>query len=253
MLESSPITILIIDDSPVNLHVLSKLMRQLGWHILSTTSGEAGIRAVEEKLPDIILLDILMPGIDGFEVCRQLKNNPKTKHIPIILMSALTDTESTIKGLECGAVDYICKPFKQQEVIARLNAQIKLHKTNQILAEKNLALEVQIEANEKIKQELIQSETNFSIAFNHSPDYILIHGYQGGVIMDANERFCRLINLTKEQLVGLSFLDLSLWVNPDQYQQFYQQEIRQAEKQIRCLQTWELNHYALKVHRFGTG
>jgi diguanylate cyclase (GGDEF)-like protein/PAS domain S-box-containing protein len=243
MLESSPITILIIDDSPVNLHVLSKLMRQLGWHILSTTSGEAGIRAVEEKLPDIILLDILMPGIDGFEVCRQLKNNPKTKHIPIILMSALTDTESTIKGLECGAVDYICKPFKQQEVIARLNAQIKLHKTNQILAEKNLALEVQIEANEKIKQELIQSETNFSIAFNHSPDYILIHGYQGGVIMDANERFCRLINLTKEQLVGLSFLDLSLWVNPDQYQQFYQQEIRQAEKRIRCLQTWEIKVY----------
>ena len=180
MLESAPITILMIDDSPVNLHVLSKLMQQLDWQILSAINGEEGIRKAEEGLPDVILLDILMPGMDGFEVCRQLKNNPKTDHIPIIFMSALTDMESTVKALELGAVDYIHKPFQQQEVIARLNAQIKLHKISRALEEKNLALEAQIQANEKIKQELTQSEANFSIAFNYSPDCIFIHGRQGG-------------------------------------------------------------------------
>jgi len=243
MSESSPITIFIIDDSPVNRQVLSKLMRQFGWQVLSATNGEDGIQQVETILPTVILLDILMPGIDGFEVCRQLKDNPKTQHIPIIFMSALTDAESIIKDLELGAVDYIPKPFKQQEVIARLNSQITLHQTNRLLAQRNLDLEKQIKANKQVKKELIQSEMNFSITFNSSPDYSFIHGRQGGVIMDANQQFCQLTGLDKNTLVGLTFRDLSLWVKPEQYQQFHQQELDQETTQIQGLQNWEMEIY----------
>lgn len=243
MPESAPTTIFIIDDSPVNLHVLSKLMQQLGWQVLSATSGEEGIKQVAEILPTVVLLDILMPGIDGFEVCRQLKDNPKTRDIPIIFMSALTDLESTVKALELGAVDYIKKTSFQQEIIARLKLQLKLHQANQALIDKNQDLEQQSQVNEKIRQELVQSEANFAVTFNHSPDSIFIHGLQGGVIMDVNHRFCQLIGLEKDAIVGLSFLDLPLWVKPDQYQQFYQQQLQWLEKDIQGDKNWEIEVY----------
>ncbi|MEB3161458.1 MAG: EAL domain-containing protein [Synechocystis sp.] len=243
MLESSQITILIIDDSPVNLHVLSKLMQQLGWQVISAMNGEEGIEQVEKISPTLILLDILMPGIDGFEVCRLLKNNPKTQHIPIIFLSALTDSDSIVRGLDVGAVDYIHKPFKQEEVIARLNLQIKLYQTYQALAAKQASLEKQIQVNEKIRSELVQSEANFSITFQYSPDSIFIHGLQGGVMMDANECFLQLTGLKKEKLIGLTFFDLPLWINVEQYYQFYQQTLHPGTIPIRHGDNWEIEVY----------
>lgn len=243
MQESGPITIFIIDDSPVNLRVLSKLLRQCGWRVENASSGEEGIKQAEILLPDVILLDILMPGIDGFEVCRQLKENPKTREIPVIFMSALTDLDSTIKALELGAVDYIKKNCLQQEIISRLKLQLRLHKTTQALINRNQALEAQIQINESIKKDLFQSQNNFAVAFDHSPDPILIHGRHGGVIMDVNKRFCHLLGMTKDTLVGLTFLDIPLWVHPEKYQQFYQSQINHTDQGIGCLQNWEIEVY----------
>jgi signal transduction histidine kinase len=123
---SQPIRILLVDDTPTNLKVLSESIRSEGWLTLIANDGESAIEQVEYAKPDLILLDVMMPGIDGFEVCRRLKANSKTQTIPIIFMTALSDTVDKVRGLELGAVDYITKPFQREEVLARLRVHLKL-------------------------------------------------------------------------------------------------------------------------------
>ncbi|HEY9876156.1 MAG TPA: response regulator, partial [Candidatus Obscuribacterales bacterium] len=112
--------ILIVDDIPANLGVLFDFLAYSGFKVLVARDGESAIQKVEYALPDLILLDVLMPRMDGFETCRRLKENESTKDIPIIFMTALTDTVDKVKGLSLGAVDYITKPFQHEEVLARV-------------------------------------------------------------------------------------------------------------------------------------
>ena len=123
---SQPIRILLVDDMPTNLKVLSESIKSEGWITLIANDGESAIEQVEYAKPDLILLDVMMPGIDGFEVCRRLKVNPETQSIPVIFMTALSDTVDKVRGLELGAVDYITKPFQREEVLARLRVHLKL-------------------------------------------------------------------------------------------------------------------------------
>ncbi len=110
--------ILIIDDEPINLKILSRKLETEGYEVIVTSSSETGLHLVNESQPDLILLDIMMPEIDGFEVCRRLKASPQTIEIPIIFLTSKTDTEDVIKGFELGAVDYVGKPFKHLELLA---------------------------------------------------------------------------------------------------------------------------------------
>ena len=126
MSTSQPIRILLVDDMPTNLKVLSESIKSEGWVTLIANDGESAIEQVEYAKPDLILLDVMMPGIDGFEVCRRLKANPETQSIPVIFMTALSDTVDKVRGLELGAVDYITKPFQREEVLARLRVHLKL-------------------------------------------------------------------------------------------------------------------------------
>ncbi|WP_246844144.1 response regulator, partial [Hydrocoleum sp. CS-953] len=112
--------ILIVDDNPTNLSVLSEALRGAGFRFRVAIDGESALTLVERNQPELILLDVQMPGIDGFETCRRLKENHATASIPIIFTTALTDRESKAKGFALGAVDYIPKPFDQGEVIARV-------------------------------------------------------------------------------------------------------------------------------------
>jgi signal transduction histidine kinase len=118
--------ILIVDDNPTNLSVLSEALASEGWNFRVAIDGESAIAQAQRNQPELILLDIQMPGIDGFETCHHLKSNPLTQHIPIIFTTALADTESKIKGFSLGAVDYIPKPFAQEEVIARVRVHLQL-------------------------------------------------------------------------------------------------------------------------------
>jgi len=127
--------ILIVDDNPTNLDVISESLSNKGYKVAIATSGERALQQVERKPPDLILLDIMMPGIDGFETCRRLKANPRTCHIPIIFMTALTDTDNKVQALNLGAVDYVTKPFQEQEVMARLKTHLELHYLTQNLAQ----------------------------------------------------------------------------------------------------------------------
>ncbi|MDB9513839.1 response regulator [Kamptonema animale CS-326] len=145
--EETPInaTILLVDDNPTNLRVLSEAMSDSGWTILVATDGASAINQVEYALPDLILLDVMMPGIDGFQTCYLLKENPKTYDIPVIFMTALSDVVDKVKGLKLGAVDYITKPFQQEEVLARVAIHLKLRFLNQKLIEQNELLEQRVE------------------------------------------------------------------------------------------------------------
>ena len=129
--------ILIVDDVPTNLDVISEALSDIGCEVAIATSGERALQLIERTLPDLILLDIMMAGIDGFETCRRLKANPRTASIPIIFMTALADNENKVKALALGAVDYVTKPFQKQEVIARVKTHLQLYHLTQ-----NLELQV---------------------------------------------------------------------------------------------------------------
>ena len=132
--------ILIVDDNQTNLDVLFELLRNYGFKVLVALDGESAIEQIEYIHPDLILLDIMMPGIDGFETCLRLKADPSTEDIPIIFMSALSDTLDKVKGFQTGAVDYITKPFQHEEVLGRIQTHLTIRSLQKKLEEKNLEL-----------------------------------------------------------------------------------------------------------------
>ncbi|MCU0549354.1 MAG: response regulator [Leptolyngbya sp. Prado105] len=148
-ISSVPVRILLVDDMPTNLKVLSEALQGQGWKTLMATDGESAIEQAEYALPDLILLDVMMPGIDGFETCQRLKENANVRQIPIIFMTALSDSVNRVRGLELGAVDYITKPFQQEEVIAR----VKLHLS---ISQLNLSLQAKIAEQAETEAQLQQ-------------------------------------------------------------------------------------------------
>jgi two-component system sensor histidine kinase/response regulator len=120
--------ILIVDDMPMNLNVLMGFLENTGYKVLVAVDGESAIEQAEYAQPDIILLDVRMPGIDGFETCRRLKASELTGNIPVIFMTALSDVTDKVHGFEVGAVDYITKPLQQEEVVARVNTHLTVHR-----------------------------------------------------------------------------------------------------------------------------
>jgi sigma-B regulation protein RsbU (phosphoserine phosphatase) len=122
--------ILLVEDNKANLQILYELLETTGCRLLVARSGEAALAVVKRTAPDLILLDIMLPGIDGFEVCRRLKSDPATGGIPVIFLSALDETADKVRGLALGAVDYVSKPFQAEEVIARVNTHLTIHRLN---------------------------------------------------------------------------------------------------------------------------
>ncbi|MBE9224596.1 response regulator [Phormidium sp. LEGE 05292] len=158
-------TVLIVDDNLANLGVLSDTLDQAGLEVWVAQSGKVALERVQYALPNLILLDVMMPEINGFETCRQLKANPLTQDIPIIFMTALSDIANKVEGFQLGAVDYITKPFQQEEVLARVKLHLKLYELNTNLEEKNALLEQKVaeitQAYSELQQmqvQLIQSE-----------------------------------------------------------------------------------------------
>lgn len=149
----SPIkgVILVVDDIPANLEVLLEVLASQGHETLVATDGEGAMEQAAYALPDLILLDVMMPGIDGFETCRRLKKDPATCRIPVIFMTALAETADKVKGLETGAVDYITKPLEHAEVIARVNTHLALRRLQNNLQESNARL---TQANTRINRHI---------------------------------------------------------------------------------------------------
>ncbi len=137
--------ILIVDDKPPNLRILSTMLAKAGYKVRAVTSGNMAITAAKTMPPDIILLDIKMPDMDGYEVCQQLKQFPETAEIPVIFLSALQDAEDKVKAFEAGGVDYVIKPFQFEEIRARVSLHLAFRKTRDQLRQLNQELEKRVE------------------------------------------------------------------------------------------------------------
>ncbi|MCP4698008.1 MAG: response regulator [Gammaproteobacteria bacterium] len=149
--------ILIIDDNPVHLKIMEEYLESHGLKIIVARSGESGLKRAVYALPDLILLDVVMPGIDGIETCRRLKANEATQKIPVIFMTALMETEDIVRGFREGAVDYITKPVRQEEVLARVLTHIRLLDLNNRLEQKvEERTHELMETNRKLQQEICE-------------------------------------------------------------------------------------------------
>jgi signal transduction histidine kinase len=140
-LRYSDYNILIVDDMPVNLSIVVDYLEEYGFGIRIARNGESALQRARYDPPDLILLDVLMPGINGFETCRRLKADAATRDIPVIFMTALTNPEDKVRGFEVGAVDYVTKPLGQEEVLARITTHLRLRELTRSLQEQTRQLE----------------------------------------------------------------------------------------------------------------
>jgi two-component system, sensor histidine kinase ChiS len=165
-------TVLIVDDNPANLSVLTDYLEDNGFEIMAARDGKTGLEMAHLAQPDIILLDVMMPGIDGFETCRRFKTSDTTKEIPVIFMTALTSLEDKVKGFEVGGVDYITKPIQHEEVLARLTTHLRIReltqklqiKTQEVIAlnerltEENFRMSAELDVTRRLQQMVLPKE-----------------------------------------------------------------------------------------------
>jgi DNA-binding NtrC family response regulator len=146
--------ILLVDDQPANLAVLRQLLEAEGYKVVLAPNGEVALRNAGRILPDLVLLDVMMPQMDGFEVCRRLRQDPRTAEIPVIFITARDDKEDILAGFTAGGLDYITKPFQEEEVLVRVRTHVRLHRLTQELVQKNEELARQIAQSEKLSGRL---------------------------------------------------------------------------------------------------
>ncbi len=148
-------TVLVVDDNRVNRRLLTAILEKDGCRVIEAEDGAPGVELAREHLPDLILLDIMMPGTDGFQACRQLKADPVTQGIPVIFLSALSEVSNKVKGLTLGAVDYIPKPFERTEVVARVRSHLELQRLTRRLQERQKQIDEDLAAAAEIQRSLL--------------------------------------------------------------------------------------------------
>ncbi|MEG4231670.1 response regulator [Microcoleus sp. Pol11C3] len=157
-------TILVVDDTPTNLQVLFDVLSEQGYRVAIAKNGETALQRVQSSEPNLILLDVMMPGIDGFETCQRLKANPVTRDIPVIFMTALSDSVDQVKGLSLGAVDYITKPIQHEEVLARIRVHLQLRNATRIMEQRTNELNQALESFKQAQVHLVQGEKMSALA-----------------------------------------------------------------------------------------
>ena len=154
--------ILVVDDTTTNLEIVFEILTNVGFKVATEMDGRRALKQAESILPDLILLDVMMPGIDGFETCKKLKQNSATCDIPVIFMTANSDTDSKVTGLSIGAVDYITKPFHEEELLARIKTHLQLRNLTKTLekrvAERTVALSRALKDLQESQLQLVQTE-----------------------------------------------------------------------------------------------
>jgi len=217
-------TILIVDDIPENLQLLAGMLSEQGYIVRLAPDGQLALQFIQSNPPDLILLDILMPDMDGYEVCKQLKTSPTSQDIPVIFISALNEVFDKVKAFSLGGVDYITKPFEVREVLARVESQLRLSQFSKQLLEQNVRLCEEIEERKRIEhehkraQEALQaSEAELRALFAAIPDPLFVINSVGRVLKvvpfaseqlykPAEDQICRTLHEIFEQAQADRFL-----------------------------------------------
>ncbi len=211
-----------VDDRPDNLLLLSSLLTQEGYQVRRSLDGENALAMVKADPPDLILLDIMMPGLNGYEVCDRLKASELTRDIPVIFLSALGEAFNKVKAFALGAADYISKPFQLDEVLVRVEHQLKIRHLTDSLKEQNAQLERALAERDRAEAARLGLEEKFYKVFRGSPNAIAITTLSEGRLLEVNDSFCRLMGLNRTEAIGKTSRELNLWVNPQDRAQFQQ-------------------------------
>jgi len=192
LVSSEKIKILVVDDTRANVNVLSDTLGGQGYEIFVALSGEMALKIIKKANPDLILLDVMMPGIDGYEVCKKIKSDDETKDIPIIFLTAKTDKEDIVMGFKFGAIDYVTKPFQHEELLARVETQVQLRKAQR---EKEI-----------LSQKIAESEKTYRTIIEKVPELIFKLDEDRKIVF-ANPAF-RFLGFEPNELIGTSIEDL---------------------------------------------
>ncbi len=209
-------TVLVVDDIAANRNLLGETLEPKGYEVLLASNGAMALKVAAKAKPSVILMDVNMPDMDGYEACRQLKTNPGLAEIPVIFITANDDPDSLVKGFEAGGVDYVTKPFKAQEVLMRLKTHMRLNHLTQTLLAKNQELEAEIDRRRQAEQSLSLIEKKQAERFHtsgtlrhdaasyveHQADWDLVNGLASG-------EFCYV--LTSRQMGKSSLMVRSAW------------------------------------------
>ena len=214
MTDESHSTILIVDDDLTNLKSLFDYLQEIGYNIHVAEDGASALKRVCQIKPDLILLDVMMADMDGFEVCRRLKEDESTQDIPVIFMTALADTDHKIKGFEAGAVDYITKPISYKEVLARLNTHIKIRQLQKSLQEQNARLKEENVRRRRVQDALRESRERYRLLAENSTDMISRQSAEG-VYLYVSPACRPLLGYEIEEMAGQSAFD---FLHPDSFE-----------------------------------
>lgn len=216
-----------IDDTPENLQLLAQLLTHRQYKVRSVTNGKTALRAAHAAPPDIVLLDINMPGMDGYQVCEQLKAEDITRDIPVIFISALGETLDKVRAFQVGGVDFVTKPFQVEEVIARIETHLQIRRLQRQLQAQNVRLQQEI-------RDRKQAQETFSKAFRSSPSPIAITTLEGGRFMEVNASFLTLSGYTRSEVIGFRLDELNLGLDRARYR-----EGRTRLEETGALHNWE--------------
>jgi len=198
---TNPASILVVDDTPASLKLLTDIMKAEGYEVRSAISGALALHAAESAPPDLILLDIRMPEIDGFEVCRRLKATPATQDIPVIFVSAASETDEKVQGFQLGAVDYVTKPYQRDELLSRVRAHLELHQLRHHLAEIVDERTTELRDSEKkLKKNLLDSVALLAAIVEMRDPYTAGHQRRVAEIAVA---IAHVLQLTETQIEGI--------------------------------------------------
>lgn len=193
--------ILAVDDTPMSLRLLTEILRSDGHTVRSAVSGELALRAARAQPPQLVLLDVNMPEMDGFEVCRRLKQEPRLRDVPVIFVSALSDTEDKVKGFNLGAVDYVTKPFQRQELLARVRNHLELHRLRNNLEDMVQARTRSLMVSEtRLKKNLLETISAVAAMVELRDPYTAGHQRHVAQLVDA---IARELGLPENQVEGL--------------------------------------------------
>ena len=201
--------VLIVDDNPVNLGVVVQHLENEGYEVFVALGGAEAIERIPFAKPDLILLDVMMPGVDGFEVCRRLQQDGESREIPVIFMTALSGIEDKVLAFSAGGVDYVSKPFQVEELLARIRTHLTLRRAKVDLKVRGEALEAEIRARRSAERLLRESEVRHRRLFQSAGDAIFVINCTGGEVIDLNERCAELFGSRMQELVGMPLADLT--------------------------------------------